>query len=83
MEFYATANLRAPDLPVRLKAWQRFYNEVRPHGGIGGRPPVAQLRRAADRIPTRLAVAEAYDPVQEGNLRIRDHAVDREIWPST
>ena len=81
MEFYATADLKAADLPVQLKAWQRFYNEVRPHGGIGGRSPVAQFRRAADRVPTRSAVAEAYDPTQEGNLRIRDHAVDREIWP--
>ncbi len=81
MEFYATADLKAPDLPDRLKEWQDFYNEVRPHGGIGGRPPVAQYRRAADRVPTRSAVAEAYDPSQEGNLRIRDHAVDKEIWP--
>ncbi|MEM1043876.1 MAG: integrase core domain-containing protein, partial [Bacteroidota bacterium] len=47
---------------AELKAWQRFYNEVRPHGGIGGRPPLAQYRRAADRVPTRSAVAADYDP---------------------
>lgn len=78
--FYATADLAAPDLPDRLKEWPRFY-EVRPHGGIGGRPPVAQYRRAADRVPTRSAVVESYDPSQEGNLRVRDHAVDKGIWP--
>jgi transposase InsO family protein len=81
MEFYATADLEAPDLADQLKEWQRFYNEVRPHGGIGGRSPAAQYRRAADRVPTRSAVAEAYDPSQEGNLRVRDHAIDKEIWP--
>lgn len=81
VEFYATADLRSPDLPAQLKAWQQFYNEVRPHGGVAGRSPLSQLRRAADQIPARSTVAEAYDPVQEGNLRIRDHAVDREIWP--
>ena len=81
VEFYATADLAAADLPAQLKAWQQFYDEVRPHGGIGGRALAAQLHRAADRIPTRASVTVAYDPSQEGNLRIRDHAVDKEIWP--
>ena len=81
MESYATADLEAPDLAAQLKEWQRLYNEVRPHGGIGGRPPLAQYRRAADRVPTRSAVAEAYDPSQEGTLRVRDYAIDRGLWP--
>lgn len=81
MEFYATADLKAPDLAMQLKEWQQFYNEVRPHGGIGGRPPLAQYRRAADRVPARSAVAEAYDPSQESNLRVRDYAIDKGLWP--
>jgi transposase InsO family protein len=30
-----------------LPAWVRRYNERRPHGGIGGVPPIARLREAA------------------------------------
>ena len=83
MEFYATADLKAPDLAAQLKEWQRFYNDIRPHGGIGGRAPAAQYRLAADRVPTHSAVAEAYNPSREGNLRVRDHAIDKELWPAS
>ena len=39
MEFYATVNLKMKYLPEELKQWQRFYNEERPHGGLGGKTP--------------------------------------------
>jgi transposase InsO family protein len=31
VEFYATADLADPDLPLRLEEWQFFYNWRRPH----------------------------------------------------
>jgi transposase InsO family protein len=38
-EFYATADLKAPDLSDRLRDWQDHYNQQRPHGSLGGRTP--------------------------------------------
>ncbi len=32
---------------VALVPWLRWYNERRPHGGIGGAPPITRLQEAA------------------------------------
>ena len=79
MEFYATVDMRDPGLGEQLKTWQHFYNEVRPHGGIGGRTPVARLREVAGRVPEREAVVRAYADGKE-ELRSRDYGVDRQLW---
>ena len=33
-EFYATVDLKSPDLPDRLREWQDYYNQFRPHGSL-------------------------------------------------
>ena len=37
----------------RLAAWQQLYNEVRPHGGIGGKTPTKRLAEVAQLTPSR------------------------------
>jgi transposase InsO family protein len=40
---YPTSNHRARALP----GWTRWYNNHRPHGGIGGQPPLSRVSHAA------------------------------------
>jgi len=75
MEFYATVDVGSPELPAQLKQWQQFYNEERPHGGIGGQTPQSQWCRLADRVADREAVGHLYDRGHE-DFRARDHELD-------
>jgi transposase InsO family protein len=40
---YPTSSHRAKALP----GWLRWYNTHRPHGGIGGHPPISRVSHAA------------------------------------
>jgi len=35
--------LTLADAAEKLEAWRRDYNEVRPHGAIGNKPPIALM----------------------------------------
>jgi transposase InsO family protein len=37
MEFWMTADLKDPELELRLEEWQFFYNGQRPNSALGGR----------------------------------------------
>lgn len=65
MEFWATVSVHDADVPLQLRAWQRFYNRVRPHSALGGRTPYGRLLERAAVIPTPAEVAQAYDPARE------------------
>jgi transposase InsO family protein len=41
---YRTSNQRAK----RLDPWLRYYNRQRPHGALGGLPPIRRIRRSHD-----------------------------------
>ena len=36
--------LTLADAVEKLEAWRRDYNEVRPHGAIGNKPPIALMK---------------------------------------
>lgn len=38
-EFYATQDLKDPDLEIKLFEWQHFYDWHRPHSSLGGKTP--------------------------------------------
>lgn len=74
MEFYALEidgegryrKAKEPEgMAERLSAWQQFYNEVRPHGGIGGKTPTQRLAEVAQLTPTRAEMDARYDPSKE------------------
>lgn len=74
MEFYALEidgkgrhrKARAPEgIAERLAEWERFYNEVRPHGSLGGKPPQQRWAEVAELTPTREEVDARYDPAKE------------------
>jgi transposase InsO family protein len=74
VEFYALEidgkgghrEARDPEaLAGQLSAWQRFYNEVRPHGGLGGKTPWRRWEEVAALTPTRAELDARYDPASE------------------
>jgi putative transposase len=37
---------------VKCEAWRRDYNEVRPHSGIGNKPPASLVKSVSGTRPT-------------------------------
>lgn len=64
MEFWATVDLALPqeEIQAQLAQWQRFYNHHRTHSALGCRTPQQRLEEVAALIPSREAVAQAYEP---------------------
>jgi transposase InsO family protein len=57
---------KAPDeIAGRLAEWEQFYNEVRPHSGIGRKPPRKRWEEVAELTPTREELDARYDPTSE------------------
>ena len=57
---------KAPDeIEGRLAAWERFYNEVRPHSGIGRKSPQKRWEEVADLTPSREDLDARYDAKSE------------------
>ena len=52
-------------MPERLAEWQRFYNEDRPHSGLGGKTPQQRWEAVAALTPTREEIESRYDPKAE------------------
>ena len=52
-------------MATRLAEWQRFYNEVRPHGGIGGKAPRQRWEEVEPLTPSREELDARYDPKKE------------------
>jgi len=64
-EFWATADLKDPNLAPQLEAWRAFYNQHRPHTALSGRTPAERVEELTPTIPAREAVQAAYDPKKE------------------
>lgn len=64
-EFYATADLKAPDLPEQLALWQHPYNWDRPHSSLAGKTPIDRVCELAERTPLHEDVDGLYDPENE------------------
>lgn len=88
MEFYALEidgkgrHRKAKDpagMADRLAEWQQFYNEVRPHGGIGGKSPQQRWAEVAELTPTREEMDARYDPKKEPTTIRRG----KKLWLTT
>lgn len=64
-EFWAQADLAAPDLADQLADWLEFYNTSRPHSALGGRTPAERLTMVQAIVPTDEAVRRACEPAKE------------------
>lgn len=74
-EFYATADLKAPDLAEQLALWQHAYNWERPHSSLGGSTPIDRVCELAEQTPLHEELDNLYDPEQEP-IRHPQYAVD-------
>ena len=73
-EFYATADLSAPDLQDRLDEWQHFYNWHPPHSSLGGKPPIDRYHELSAKTPYQDEVEGNYnpdnEPIREQNYKL-------------
>ena len=51
MEFWATADVKDPELELRVEEWQFFYNWQRPVGALGGRTPIEKVCLLRETVP--------------------------------
>lgn len=64
-EFYATVDVRSPDLPQRLQEWQDHYNQYRSHGALHGRTPWQVWLEKLAVTPFHDEVDANFDPFAE------------------
>jgi transposase InsO family protein len=60
-EFYATVDLKVPDLSQQLQSWQDHYNQDRSHGSLGGRTPWQVWHERSSITPFSDEVEAEYD----------------------
>lgn len=77
VEFYATVQHNDPELKDKLKEWQNFYNQIRPHTSLGGKPPMARYLERQKNIPVQQEIVENYQKSVE-DYRSRDYAIDQQ-----
>jgi transposase InsO family protein len=77
-EFYATVNLKAPDLSQQLQNWQDHYNQYRSHGSLGGRTPWQVWHERSSITPLRDEVEAEYDRSAE-RLRHPVYQIDQQL----
>ncbi len=63
--FYATADLKAPDLAEQAACWQHSYRWDRPHSSLGGNTPIDRVCELTEQTPLHEEVDALYDPDQE------------------
>lgn len=64
-EFYATVDLKDPELDDRLSEWQHYYNWDRPHSSMNGKTPVERLHELSDKVLFWDDVDSKFDPSKE------------------
>ena len=77
-EFYATADLSAPNLQERLDEWQHFYNWHRPHSSLGGKTPNDVCHELSQQTPFWDEVIAGYDTTSE-RLREQNFTIDQAV----
>jgi transposase InsO family protein len=78
IEFYATVDIKSPDLRQLLGEWQHFYNWFRPHGSLKGNTPMERYFELNEKTPFSWEVEELYDASKE-RLQIQNYRLDLEL----
>jgi transposase InsO family protein len=77
-EFYPTVDLQDPTLSDKLRDWQDYYNEYRPHGSLAGKTPWEKWFDLAMKTPYQDEVEAAFDDSKE-RLRLQNYR-DNLYW---
>lgn len=51
-EFYSSVDLKAPELPHKLREWEEYYNKKRFHSSLQGKTPWEKFKELEDLIPS-------------------------------
>jgi transposase InsO family protein len=78
MEFWMTADLKDPDLALRLEDWQFFYNWQWPHSALGGRTPMERCCELTEQTPLSEEAYADYDPEKE-QFQERDYKKELQL----
>ncbi len=78
IEFYATTDIKSPDLRQLLGEWQHFYNWFRPHGSLKGKAPMERYFELSEKTPFSWEVEELYEASKE-RLQIQNYRLDLEV----
>jgi transposase InsO family protein len=77
-EFYAMADLDAPELQDRLDEWVFHYNWLRGHGSLRGKAPIDRVSERSSDTPYTEEVEAMYDPSKE-RLRDSNYSLDLKL----
>ena len=64
-EFYSSANIKDPALPVQLKDWVEYYNKRRSHSSLKGKTPWEKYEELKHLIPSIEDVYKSYNLSKE------------------
>jgi transposase InsO family protein len=77
-EFYTTVDIKDPELFLRLKKWQHYYNWFRSHGGLNGKTPTEKCHELLTQTPYLDEVLESYDITRE-RIQEQNYYIDLQI----
>lgn len=77
-EFYATVDIKDPDLKNKLSEWQFHYNWFRSHSSLKGKTPVDILTALSSKTPIWEEIEPWYDPEKE-RLRMQNYQLDSQL----
>lgn len=78
MEFWMTADLKDPELSLRLEERQFFYNRQRSHSALGGRTPMGRCCELTEQTPPSGEAYAGYDP-EKGLFQERDYKKELQL----
>ncbi len=74
-EFYPTVDLQDSELRQKLRDWQDYYNEFRPHGSLDSKTPWEKWNELSMKTPYQDEVEAAFDESKE-RLRLQNYRDD-------
>lgn len=74
-EFYPTVDLKDSELPEKLRDWQDYYNEFRPHGSLDSKTPWEKWNALSMKTPYQDEIEVAFDESKE-RLRLQNYRDD-------
>jgi transposase InsO family protein len=77
-EFWSAADVRDPDLGLRLAEWQHYYNWERPHSSLNGRTPMDRYYELTKTTPLWEDLEKEFDRGKE-RFREADFRLDQRL----
>jgi len=76
-EFYSSVDLDDPELTIKLKAWEEYYNKQRSHSSLGGKTPWEKYEELKGKIPTVDEIQKLYKDNQP--FAVQNYKYDQQI----